>query len=149
MGFLTYRRGDLFFSPADGIGHGVNTRGFMGSGTARELRTRFPAMYEEYRDACLDGRLLPGETLPWQDPSSGLWVYNLAIQDNPGPHARLEWAEASIREMVQHAEDQKLKSLAMPQIGTRVGGLKWHEVEQVLSREAANTRSLKLEVWIP
>lgn len=40
---------DIFDMNVDIIGHQVNLYGIMGGGIAREIRERFPDVYEEYR----------------------------------------------------------------------------------------------------
>lgn len=148
MAFLTLRQGDLFFSGARAVAHGVNIRGFMGAGVAKEFRVRYPSMYEEYRELCLGGGLRAGQMFPWLNPRDGNWVYNLASQDEPGRYARLEWVESSVRAMVDHASVHGVGMVAMPCIGCGIGGLGWPEVERVLSRVARDSVSVHLEVWI-
>lgn len=148
MGFLTLRQGDLFFSGALAVGHGVNIRGFMGAGIAKEFRVRYPSMYEEYRALCLNGDLHAGEMFAWQNPKNGHWVYNLASQDEPGPYARLEWLGSSVRAMVEHASGHKISTVALPRIGCGIGGLEWVEVERTLSDIARDSGPVRLEVWV-
>lgn len=148
MGFLTLRQGDLFFSDALAVGHGVNIRGFMGAGVAKEFRLRYPEMYETYRVACIRGELRAGAVMPWQNPTNGHWVYNLASQDEPGAHARLEWLDSSVRSMVEHASRHGVPKVALPRIGCGIGGLDWAEVEGVLSGIARDTAKVHLEVWV-
>lgn len=148
MGFLTLRRGDLFFSRALAVGHGVNIRGAMGAGIAREFRIRYPSMYEEYRMRCLSGDLQAGEMFAWQNPQNKHWVYNLASQDEPGPCARLEWLDSSVRSMVEHASRNGVGLVALPRIGCGIGGLKWPDVERVLSGIARDSTTVQLEVWV-
>lgn len=147
MGFLSIRSGDLFFSSAPAFGHGVNARGFMNAGIAKEFRLRFPAMCEEYQTLCRAGGLVAGTTHAWRDPESGRWVYNLASQDEPGPHARLEWLDSSARAMVGHAVRHGVPKIALPRIGCGIGGLRWPDVERVLSEVARDSEAVRLEVW--
>ena len=41
---------DIFDMNVDIIGHQVNLHGIMGGGIAREIKERFPDVYEEYRE---------------------------------------------------------------------------------------------------
>lgn len=147
MGFLSIHSGDLFFSSTPAVAHGVNIRGFMNAGVAKEFRVRFPDMYQEYRKLCRRKGLVAGGFHVWKDPSSGRWVYNLASQDEPGPHARLEWLDSSVRAMVGHASRHGVAKIALPKIGCGIGGLRWGDVEQVLSGIVRETDSVQLEVW--
>ena len=44
--------GDIFESDADAILHQVNCQGKMGSGVARQVKERYPFVYELYKQAC-------------------------------------------------------------------------------------------------
>lgn len=49
---VKYVKGDLLKSNCDYICHQVNCQGVMGSGIARQIRERWPEVYEDYRDYC-------------------------------------------------------------------------------------------------
>jgi O-acetyl-ADP-ribose deacetylase (regulator of RNase III) len=141
---LTLRTGDLFTSTADGIGHGVNTRGFMGSGIAPFFKRRYEGMYDAYRTACRAGHLHGGEAFIW--PTPVVTVYNIASQENEGRNARLSFLEDGVRVALTHADKNGVKTLALPRIGCGIGGLDWADVEPLLARVAADF-ACDLEVW--
>lgn len=60
---VTYVKGDLLKSDCDYICHQVNCRGRMGSGIAKQIRDRFPEVYESYMELCNDDTLLPEDLL--------------------------------------------------------------------------------------
>lgn len=43
---------DIFESDADFILHQVNCQGVMGSGVAKQVRDKFPKVYDEYKEWC-------------------------------------------------------------------------------------------------
>ena len=45
---IHYKTGDLLDAPVDYICHQVNCQGRMGSGIARQIRERWPVVYEQY-----------------------------------------------------------------------------------------------------
>jgi O-acetyl-ADP-ribose deacetylase (regulator of RNase III) len=47
---IHYVKGNLLDSDCDYICHQVNCQGVMGSGIARQIRERWPEVYESYRD---------------------------------------------------------------------------------------------------
>lgn len=140
--------GDLFTSTTGAIGHGVNTRGAMGAGIAVIFKRKYPAMYEEYHDLCRRGELRPGEVFPWRDPNTGLWVYNIASQDRPGPDARLEWLSTGASAALEHAAANDIKTIALPRIGCGIGGLVYEDVEWAL-RQVERNRESGFEIWTP
>lgn len=147
---LVIRQGDLFTTTSTSLGHGVNTCGVMGAGIAKEFRRRWPAMYREYVNACHaddpSRKLLAGGLLPWERPEGG-WIYNLASQDLPGRHARLEWLAESAERALSHADSHEVDTIALPRIGCGIGGLSWPDVQIVL-RGAQRPFRAKFEVWL-
>lgn len=49
---VVYKECDIFESGADIICHQVNCQGVMGSGLAKQVRERYPIVYDEYRQWC-------------------------------------------------------------------------------------------------
>lgn len=147
---LTILSGDMFTSTAPAFGHGVNVDGVMGAGVAKVFRSRYPTMFDQYRQACLHlsgaGRLRPGGMLPWQAPD-GRWVYNMASQDRPGPNARLSWLVASAQAALAHADEHGVDRIAIPQIGCGIGGLDWGQVSKALD-EIQAPFAARFEVWV-
>lgn len=139
------KTGDMFATTAGALGHGVNVDGAMGAGIALTFRRKFPGLYLDYRQACRDGSLHPGGLFPFL-AGDGRWIYNMASQDRPGPHARIEWIESAARLALNHAAQHGLPVIAIPQIGSRIGGLNWVEVERALER-AEDGCAAHFEVW--
>lgn len=143
MHTFTQHTGNLFDSDATALGHGVNTEGRMGAGIAVAFRNADPDMYEAYRQECWSGRLRAGTMFAYPGPR---WVYNIASQDRPGAHARLDWLDTGVQAALAHARDHAVDSLALPRIGCGIGGLSWDKVSTVLARAAARS-GVKVEVW--
>lgn len=134
---IHYVVGDLFANTyrAQAFAHGVNCKGVMGKGIALEFRLRYPEMYAEYRRRCLSGQLHTGEVFYWvglnpQQPT----VFNLATQDDyRGPvRATLPAIRSSLFVMLEMADFHNIMSIAMPRIGSGLGGLPWADVKEAI-----------------
>lgn len=143
---LIHKTGDLFSTTAGAIGHGVNTKGVMGAGIALQFRKKFPAMFELYRDWCQEGDIEPADSMIWYDEPSNLLVCNIASQDLPGPHAKMEWLIPAVRVTLEHLEKLNIKTLALPRIGSGLGGLDETEVEAALTK-LAESSTVDIELW--
>lgn len=121
---ISYREGDLFASGLPAIAHGVNCRGVMGAGIARQFRDRHPKMYESYRKRCArPGGMIPGDVMSWREPACPV-VFNLATQQEPGPNAKPWMITAAAGRMITEAyHDFKITEIGLPMIGCRIGGL--------------------------
>lgn len=55
---IKHIKGDIFESGADAILHQVNCQGVMGSGVAKQVRERFPAVFKYYKARCDEDKRL-------------------------------------------------------------------------------------------
>ncbi|PPG14436.1 macro domain-containing protein [Rathayibacter rathayi] len=124
--------------------------GVMGASITAQFARRHPAIKDAYALACQNDALNPGDFFAWKVAGASSKhdvIYNLASQDLPGLHARLDWLEASLDNDVRHAETAGVDSIAPARIGSGVGGLDQGEAEQVIARLAATSSTVTLEVW--
>lgn len=133
---IHYVQGDLFQDEykVDAYAHGVNCQGFMGAGIAKEFRERYNKMYQKYKILCtqVPRGLNPGEIYFWISSNGCPSVYNLATQDKVGRQAKLTYVEQCFVSMKESADRNDVKSIAMPAIGSGIGGLDIKDVKQVL-----------------
>lgn len=128
---IIYCRGDLFLSKAHTLAHGCNCDGVMGAGIAKEFKRRFPEMYNQYRERCLNKTFIPGDywlcknTSPW-------WVLNLATQYST-KGADSELLTKSFQALEASYQQEGIQSVAMPLIATGLGGLTSIEVYGIMS----------------
>ena len=138
------RHGDIWDTPADVVGHGVNLRGVMGAGLAAQVREKFPDVFEQYRKACSEGSLKPGGVQIVYRPG-GLNIANIASQVEPGPNARYDLLVSGICNTMIRCYHSGL-SLALPQIGCGIGGLEWEVVREIICGLAEFYR-VDTELW--
>jgi O-acetyl-ADP-ribose deacetylase (regulator of RNase III) len=133
---ILYVAGDLFANThhAEALAHGCNCAGSMGKGIATGFRDRYSAMYEEYRCRCkAKPRLFNlGDAFLWKEDDQP-WVFNLGTQDHYWrDKATYEAIETSLRSMRRQADEEGLRSIALPRIGAGHGGLSWNKVKAVI-----------------
>lgn len=128
--------GDILFSTAQAVAHGVAPNDHFNSGLALSLREEFPAMYKDFRQYCFKAHPKPGEVWFWR--GAGQKVINLLTQEppqngngHPGK-ASIVFVNHALRELVKLIEKERLESIAIPRLATGVGGLDWDEVRPVI-----------------
>ena len=104
----------------------------MGKGIALEFRRRFPAMYDEYRARCADGRFGLRDVFAWR--GTDRVVFNLGTQRTWRTRAVLADVEAALRAMVVIAERDGIAEIGLPRIGAGLGALPWMDVRAVIER---------------
>lgn len=85
---ITYVKGNLLDSNCDYICHQVNCQGVMGSGIAKQIRERWPEVYEEYMAYCKycnkHGLSMLGHNVDVPVDDYEKRVVNMFSQDNCG-----------------------------------------------------------------
>ena len=118
-------QGDLFNSGERVIAHGCNTVGVMGAGVAKIVRSKSEQAYKRYKAVC-DARVFHlGYAQFVTDEEIDLCIYNLATQIAPGPDATSWGIFLSFCNMLEHAKSIGIKRIAIPRIGSGIGGLDW------------------------
>lgn len=143
---LIHREGDIWTTEAAGIGHGVNIVGAMGAGVAAQFKALFPAMYTEYADRCARGALAPGDVYVWKLQNADRFVYNISSQVQPGANARYSLLMRGVGRALRHADAHNVGVLALPRIGSGIGGLKDEKVEGILEA-LAELYETDIELW--
>jgi O-acetyl-ADP-ribose deacetylase (regulator of RNase III) len=136
---ITYVQGDLLGATQKVIVHGTNNRGVMGSGVARQIRARWPNVYEVYalkhKVFGLDlGDVIPVATL------DGKVIVNAVTQDGFGRDGQRYVDYAAIERCFEIINDKvhawEVTEVAFPFIGAGLGGGDWKIIEEILTRTA-------------
>lgn len=126
--YMTYHKGDLFTSGERVIAHGCNCVGVMGKGVAKIVATKFPLVKKKYKTAVNAGVFNLGYAQFVLDEENDICVYNLATQKQPGANASKWGVFLAFANMFEHAAANNITRIAIPKIGTGIGGMQWDDV---------------------
>lgn len=135
---IQYVTGDLFANRyhAVAFAHGCNCQGSMGAGIAMGFKQRYPEMYEEYRRRCKaqPRQFNLGDAFLWKEDNNPA-VFNLGTQErNWHARASYEAIELALQNMKRQAQENSIRTIAMPRIGAGYGGLSWRKVRAIVER---------------
>jgi len=150
---ITYKTGDLLAFTEDAFGHGCNCQSTMGSGVAKAVRAKWPAMYEI---ADCKSPFTPQQKLgayTYLQLPDGKFGYNIYSQfDYRGRNVGrmdLDYGalEKSLSGVCLDMLSKSLKTLALPLIGCGLAGGNWNVVEGILNR-VSDTYKIDFVVYI-
>ena len=135
------------------VAHGVNTRGVMGAGFAKQVASRFPSVVAPYAAACSSGELTTGKSLVLLDEPSGVFVANVASQDKPGRYATMEWLRNGLLDMYRQMSTFRFAyksqgvnkppfEVRLPLIGGGIGGIDPVDAARVIFDTADMVRNV-------
>jgi len=143
---ITYIECNIFKSPAQVLTNTVNCVGVMGKGLALEFKTRYPAMFEDYKRRCDRGEVRPGRPYVWEDDS--VQVLNFPTKRHWRDDSRLDDIEAGLKYLAANYQDLGISTLALPQLGCGNGGLQWSDVRPLIDKHLAGIPDLEVFVYV-
>lgn len=132
-------KGDIRFAGSGIIIQGCNAQGVMASGVARDIRMKWPEVYEDYKKAERATGLILGKMASITEVSPGLFVANCITQRYYGRdgkrYASYDAIYDSVTECIKHSlgMDEITDQFHLPTIGCGLGGCDWEIVQHMLA----------------
>lgn len=124
---------DIFNANTEAVVNTVNCVGVMGKGIALQFREKYPENYKLYKNACDAGKVAVGKMFVTRN---GLLKPNYIVNFPTKKHWRgkseLEYIESGLIDLKRILKEYKIKSIAIPPLGSGNGGLNWIEVKNLI-----------------
>jgi len=138
---IHYKVGNLLDSEAEALVNTVNTVGVMGKGIALQFKNMFPNNFKLYSIACKNQDLKIGKLLVHKEEtllSGNKVIINFPTKTDWRLPSEYEYIELGLKELVNVIIENKIKSIAIPPLGSGNGGLDWHKVKPILEEHLKN-----------
>ena len=148
---IEYVKGDLLKSDAEALVNTVNTVGVMGKGIALQFREAFPDNYKIYRKICKEGNLHIGQMLVTEEASlynQKKIIINFPTKTHWKYSSEYVYIEQGLIALRNELEKRKIRSVAIPPLGSRNGGLEWQRV-RLMIEDRLSDLSCKVYVFEP
>ncbi|MFT6835772.1 MAG: O-acetyl-ADP-ribose deacetylase (regulator of RNase III) [Francisellaceae bacterium] len=148
---ITYQQGNILHDQSDAIINTVNTVGVMGKGLALQFKKAFPDNFKEYKKACDDKSMVTGQVLsvPLNSMSPPFYIINFPTKAHWKGKSTLEYIEQGLNSLKTEVKRLNLKSIAIPALGSGLGGLPWQEVEQLIQSSLAELPDVNWQLYPP
>ena len=133
---INYIHEDLFTTPCDVIAHGCNVQGVMGSGVAKLIKEKYFNAYQEYYNLYTQGKLTLGTVQIVK--FSQKYIANCVTQRYYGKENKVYVdyeAFAECMKKLNYVGKSKNLTIAMPKIGSGLGGGNWDILEEIIEEE--------------
>ena len=141
---ITYVDFSLFDSPAKVLVNTVNTVGVMGKGIAKEFKSIYPDMFDEYQQLCERGMLNVGDLWVYKTPHK--WVLNFPTKKHWRSPSKPDYLEAGLKKFSQVYQEARITSISFPQLGCGNGELDWKTESKPLMEKYL--KGLPIEIFI-
>ena len=143
---------DIFNLHTEAIVNPVNCVGVMGKGLALSFARVYSEILPPYIEACDNGTLLPGTVQIlttvrrpsiWSSPRAWvsefpfIHIINFPTKNHWKDPSCLEWIRNGLEDMANKIALLDIKSVAIPPLGCGNGGLKWEDIQPLITDRAA------------
>ncbi len=148
---IEYRSGDILKCRAEALVNTVNCMGVMGRGVALQFKNAYPDNFKAYAAACKrqevqSGRLFVFETGRLTLPR---YIVNFPTKRHWRGKSRMEDIEAGLKSLVECIRDRHIRSIALPPLGSGLGGLDWNKVRRLIEAALRPLEDVQVYVYEP
>ncbi len=128
---IEYKSGDILRENAEALVNTVNCVGVMGRGIALQFKKAFPENFEAYASACKHHKVQPGQMFVYETGqlTNPHYIINFPTKRHWRGKSRVEDIEAGLKALVDTIQRHNIRSIAIPPLGSGLGGLDWSEVK--------------------
>ena len=148
---IEYKTGDIFTEDVDALVNSVNCVGFMGRGIALQFKHAFPENFEAYADACKRKEVQPGRMFVYETGhvTSPRYIVNFPTKRHWRGKSRMEDIEAGLDALAREIEERGIHSIAIPPLGSGLGGLKWTDVRSRIESALGGLDGVRVVAFEP
>jgi O-acetyl-ADP-ribose deacetylase (regulator of RNase III) len=151
MQMIEYKKGDIISEEAEALVNTVNCVGIMGRGIALQFKNTFPANYKAYYAASQRHEIQPGRMFVFETGSltNPRYIINFPTKRHWKGKSRIEDIEKGLTALAQVIRERKIHSIAIPPLGSGLGGLDWSQVRPRIQAALRELDDVKIIVFEP
>lgn len=148
---IEYTSGDILGCEAEALVNPVNCVGVMGRGIALQFKNAFPGNFKAYESACKREAVQPGRMFVFETGQLTLprVIVNFPTKRHWRGKSRMADIEAGLVDLVKVIRAKQIHSIAIPPLGSGLGGLDWHEVRPRIARAMEELTDVRVLVFEP
>ena len=148
---IEYKSGDILREDAEALVNTVNCVGVMGRGIALQFKKAFPENFTAYAKACKNDELQPGRMFVFETGqlTAPHYIINFPTKRHWRGKSRVADIEAGLADLVDTIRQYGIGSIAIPPLGSGLGGLEWSEVKNRIEAALQPVNDVRVLVYEP
>ncbi len=148
---ITFEKGDLLNADVEALVNTVNCVGIMGRGIALQFKKMFPSNFSAYAAACDANEVEPGKmfVFPTGQMTNPKYIINFPTKRHWRGNSKLEDIESGLSALRKEIVDRRIKSVAIPPLGSGLGGLPWPAVRERIVEALDHLEGVNVVVFEP
>ena len=148
---IRYTVGNILDAEAEALVNTVNCVGIMGRGIALQFKNAFPGNFKAYVAACQRKSVEPGRMFVFDTGELTLprYIVNFPTKRHWRGKSRMEDIESGLAALVEQVRVLGIRSIAVPPLGSGLGGLDWADVRPRIERAMSDLPGVDVQVFEP
>ena len=148
---IEYKTGDILQEDAEALINTVNCVGVMGRGIALQFKKTYPANFKSYAAACKNAEVQPGRMFVFATGQliNPRFIINFPTKRHWRGKSRMEDIEFGLKSLVEVIHKYDIHSIAIPPLGSGLGGLNWEEVKRRMEEALRPLEVVRVIIFEP
>lgn len=148
---IQFAKGDILAADVEALVNTVNCVGVMGRGIALQFKNKYPANFEAYAAACSHEEVQPGRMFVFETRhlTNPKYIINFPTKRHWRGKSRMEDIESGLKALVREIRDRGIRSIAIPPLGSGLGGLNWSEVRPRIVEALSGISGVEVVIYEP
>lgn len=148
---IEYTGGNILFADTEALVNTVNCVGVMGRGIALQFKNAFPKNFKEYEAACKRQEVQPGQMFVFAtgELANPKYIVNFPTKRHWRGNSRMEDIDSGLIDLVNVIRRLNITSIAIPPLGSGLGGLQWGDVKPRIERAFDGLAEVRVLVYEP
>lgn len=147
---IEFKTGDILAEDVDALVNSVNCVGVMGRGIAQQFKRAFPDNFSAYEAACKRKEMQPGRMFVFETGQlNPRFIINFPTKRHWRGKSRMEDIDNGLQALVEEVRTRDIRSLAIPALGSGLGGLNWSDVRPKVEEAFRSLNDLHVVVFEP
>lgn len=140
---ITFTTGNILHADVEAIINTVNCVGVMGRGIALQFKKAYPENFLAYKKACDLHEVVPGKMFVFETNQNinPKYIINFPTKRHWKGNSKIEDINIGLVALAKEIKDRNIKSIAIPPLGSGLGGLDWNVVKKLIIEALANIDS--------
>ncbi|MFM7849488.1 MAG: macro domain-containing protein [Rubrivivax sp.] len=143
--------GDILKDDSEAIVNTVNCVGIMGRGIALQFKNAWPENFKAYEAACLREEVQPGRMFVFETGhlTNPRYIINFPTKRHWRGKSRIQDIESGLTALVAEIQKRGITSVAIPPLGSGLGGLEWDDVRPRIEAALAGLPDVHVRIFEP
>jgi O-acetyl-ADP-ribose deacetylase (regulator of RNase III) len=148
---IEYKKGNILAEDVEAVVNTVNCVGIMGRGIALQFKNAFPDNFKAYAAACKRAEVQPGRMFIYTTGrlTNPRYIVNFPTKRHWKGKSRMEDIDAGLSALAEEIRTRKIHSIAIPPLGSGLGGLDWSKVRPRIEATLQGIDDLRVVIFEP